>query len=350
MPSTGIKNSVNPMNQNNTWPGPYWPDATENGPPGRRRYLPDGAYDFFLSVDSVSRTRALLLGLGTGDIHVPEQLPQARGFSMEVVDVMLPGPGSATTALQLSLLQLSYADIFDALVEDVATSANSKANLQSAVTGVIDRVSRWKQLLDDLPADGLGGSAQLGLYGELWFMKTHGIPAWGTEGSVNAWLGPLAANQDFQRGTCAVEVKSSGAADPHLISIANPRQLDGTPFESLLLSFVLLERLQGTGETLTEMVASLRTGSREAGVGALFEERLLAAGYHDSHHDAYDSTGYVLREHKFFRVEGDFPRILESDLKTGVENVRYGVSLAAAESYVVADGQVTTIQEEGVQS
>ena len=335
------------MSQTNSWPGPYWPDATEDGPPGRRRYLPEGTYDFFLSVDSVPRTRALLLGLGSGDIHIPEQLPQARGFSMEVVDVVLPGPGSSTTALQLSLLQLSYSDIFDALVEDVATSANSKDNLQSAVAGVIDRVSRWKQLLDDLPVDGLGGSAQLGLYGELWFMKVYGIPAWGTEKSVNAWLGPLAANQDFQRGNRAVEVKASAAADPHLISIANPRQLDGTPFERLLLSFILLERLQGTGETLPDLVAGLRAISREVGVGALFEERLLAAGYHDSHRDAYDSTGYSLRKHTAFSVEGDFPRILESDLKTGVENVRYGVSLSAAASYVVPDGQIASILEEG---
>ena len=350
MPSTGLKNSVNQMNQSNTWPAAHWPDATEDGPAGRRRYLPDGAYDFFLSVDSVSRTRALLLGLGPGDVRIPEQLPQARGFAMEVVDVVFPGPGSSTSALQLSLLELSYADIFDALVEDVATSANSKADLQSAVTGVIDRVSRWKQLLDDLPVDGLGRDAQLGLYGELWFMKVHGMPAWGPEESVNAWIGPLAANQDFQRRNCAVEVKASAAADPHLISIANPRQLDGTPFESLLLSYVLLERLQGNGETLPDLVAGLRASSREAGVGAMFEERLLAAGYHDLHSDAYHRTGYALRKHMVFRVEGDFPRILESDLRTGVENVRYGVSLSAAASYVVPDGQIASILEEGAPS
>ena len=70
------------MTQSNTWPAAHWPDATEDGPAGRRRYLPGGAYDFFLSVDSVSRTRALLLGLGPGDVRIPEQLPQARGFAM----------------------------------------------------------------------------------------------------------------------------------------------------------------------------------------------------------------------------------------------------------------------------
>jgi len=325
-----------------TWPE-TWP-IPEDGQVVQR-FLQSG-FDFWLSVDSESRTRSLLLGMTDSRIKIPDSLPQSQGFSMQVLQISLPGPEFAKSALEIRLIDPDVSDLFDALVSDVARSANQQPDQRRAVSEVINRVNRWKELLDDLPSDGLGRGSQIGLYGELWFLNRFAVPAWGAAAAIAAWYGPERTNQDFQRGACAIEVKSTTSVEATSIPISNIRQLDDGPFEDLLLSHIILDRLEGVGETLPELVESTRIIARNEGAGGLFEERLLASKYHDANREDYDKFGYTLRRNVVYRVSGGFPRIMDTDLRNGVENVRYSIDRMVIGPSEIEESRVRELLED----
>ena len=84
---------------------------------------------------------------------------------------------------------------------------------------------------------------------------------------------------------------------------------------------------------MPEMVASIRDIlSKAPPTTRLFDDKLLDEGYMDAHAELYRS-GYAFRSVRVYRVRPGFPRILESDLKSGVGDVSYSVVLSACEPF-----------------
>ena len=324
------------------WIGNLWP---LNPVPGNISLLLFGktSYGFFLSVDHQSHTKAFLIAVPDDSIQIPHQLPQFRGFTLSVVSEQIPQPFSCNRSLKLSLNDSEFEDIFNALVSDVASYAGIQTNLQAVVMEAVHRVNRWKQLLENLPTDGLNATGQTGLYGELWFVKHFASVAWGIGPAIQAWCGPLNTNQDVQRGLCAVEVKSTTRVDPVDISIANTRQLDNGPFEDLTLYHIVYERVQGGTDTLPALIADLREQAQAGGVGAVLEEKLLLGGYSDFHREKYLNSGYVVRKQTGFQVGDSFPRITETDVRAGVQNVRYNISVDACQASIIKDEDLKSL-------
>ena len=70
-----------------------------------------------------------------------------------------------------------------------------------------------------------------------------------------------------------------------------------------------------------------------------FDNFLLEYGYplHDS--EKYDEYGYQVRNLYFFKVEEDFPRITDKDLKDGVASVNYSIELSACFPYEIEENE-----------
>jgi hypothetical protein len=66
---------------------------------------------------------------------------------------------------------------------------------------------------------------------------------------------------------------------------------------------------------------------------APFQDRLLAWGYSDTDRPHYEDRHYTLRSLDAFRVVEDFPRIVESQLPTGVGSVNYRLALDACRGW-----------------
>jgi Putative PD-(D/E)XK family member, (DUF4420) len=138
-----------------------------------------------------------------------------------------------------------------------------------------------------------------------------------------------------------VEVKSTSGIGQS-IPITNIRQLDGTGVEALFLLHILLDSRQGGIQSLPELVEEIRRTLRSNSeiAASAFDERLIDAGYLDLHRDRYGRTKYTLRSHRFFRVTSGFPRILETDLATGVGDVRYSIESASCQPFATEDAIV----------
>src|SRR5690606_5056507 len=92
------------------------------------------------------------------------------------------------------------------------------------------------------------------------------------------------------------------------------------------------------GTSLPELVDEVRERSGELSAGAqiIFEERLTQAGYAEEHRPIYEAKGYSERSTDFFVVERGFPRIMESDLPSGIVGIKYDISMAYCEPFRIS--------------
>lgn len=190
-------------------------------------------------------------------------------------------------------------------------------------------------------SDGLGPSLQSGLYGELYFLRHHLFPVVGVTAGLGAWHGPSRLQQDFQFDRCAVEVKTSTSKQHQVIQIASERQLDESLLDKLFLFHLSLDARPHQGETLVAMVNRIWNAIGDSNAGRdLFARKLLEAGYIDAQSSRYDAVGYNIRESEVFDVQGDFPRMVEGDLRAGVGDVTYSISVSECKHYAVPADQM----------
>jgi Putative PD-(D/E)XK family member, (DUF4420) len=327
------------MNTADTW------NSLEAGTPGggggylTRRIHPEAAADLLLAVEKPSNTRLLVLRVSNTPLKPGGDLPRAEGFEVrrgfETVD------GKKQFHLAVRLTHPGFADVFTALVDDVVAHVVRATGEAAAVRALVDRLERWQAFLKRHPADGLGEELQQGLYGELWFLGRHAVPRLGPRAAVSSWKGPGGAAQDFQLPALAVEVKTASGKQHQKLAISNERQLDPIGVGHLLVFHLSLDVRRGGGETLPARVFLTRELIKPDAVAAAELENLLfEAGYLDCHAPAYDACGYTVRESNFFEVRDGFPRIVEADLRNGVGDVRYTVSVAECKNYAFPEAQV----------
>lgn len=299
----------------------------------RRRIHPESAADLWLVVYVPSQTRALRVAVDetTGEL---DDLPTGSGIQTRLGSV--PGVG---LALEVSLTNRVYADLFDALAEDIAAAASTAPHAADVPALVATRVRRWQAFLRE-HLEGLSSEQQRGLYGELHVLSSVAAVI-AAEQAVAGWVGPSGAPQDFNFAKIAVEVKTSAGKNPQRVRISSERQLDDSSVERLYLWHLSVDERTGSGETLPAIVARLRVGLTGTAGAVAFEDLLFAAGYHEVHADRY-KTGYSLRSSDVFEVQAGFPRLVEADCPPGLGDVHYSVELGALSPYRVERATVMT--------
>ena len=190
-------------------------------------------------------------------------------------------------------------------------------------------------------AGGLTGEQQKGLFGELHVLQVmvNNLPD--AELVIDSWVGNDAALQDFRAGTWAVEVKTSSQTTNERITINGERQLDERPFDHLFLYYINVDMRPNSSPTLNELVATVRTMLQVSNAALFaFNRKLAKAGYFEAQLAAYESVGYTIRNELVFRVTDAFPRIIPTDLRTGVSEVRYAASLSDCLPYQLTQQQL----------
>jgi len=311
----------------------------------RRRIHPESRQDLFLALERPDDNRMLLLRIPADAMPPRDRLPEAEGFVL--TPVALPDDGNCVT-LMLRLADQRYRDIFTVLVEDVVAAVTLAPDESRMLNILLSRLLAWQRFLAAQGPEGLGKEAQQGLYGELWFLYHLLIEAVGEQRAVQAWTGPSGAPHDFQLSHGAIEVKTTATKQLQQIRVSNERQLDETHLPRLWLFHLSLDVSQTDGESLPDMVNVMRQRLTADPLSfQMFELALLAAGYLDTHAERYQQHRYHIREQNVFHVRAAFPRIIESDLRSGVGDVHYAISVAECKHYAIGiDAFISGIREE----
>jgi hypothetical protein len=280
----------------------------------RKRIAPEAPIDMFAAVEKPGNAHLLLFRLANDSQASLVAVPAAAGIRVRSVPTAEePGWGFA----EVRLLDPRYSEVFVSLADDLAEHVTHSRDQVAAVERLADRLRRWEAFLKLSGPEGLSQERRAGLYGELHIIRTHLWPVIG-KAAIDAWVGPASAQQDFQAPGWALEVKTSRTKQPVSVLISGERQLDDLGLAYLGLAHVGLEERRQIGETLPQIVSSVRSLVADSAGAETYEAQLIAAGYLAIHEPLYLDDGYTLRFDELFRVRDGFPRITERDLIGGV--------------------------------
>lgn len=295
----------------------------------RQRIAPQAAIDIHLAVEYPGATRMVLFGIPDAELAKAFDIPQATGISIRAVPAASEaGWGHA----EVRLADSRYDELFVALADDLVGQVMSAASPLIAINRLSDRFRRWEAFLKVVEPSGLSQERRAGLFGELHVLREHLLPL-DAAAAVAAWVGPMGSHQDLQAPGWALEVKTSRTKVPVSVRISGERQLDDLGLDFLGLAHIGLEQRRHSGETLPEIVASVRALLAGTPAAEQFEALLFAAGYSAAHEHRYVDDGYLIRFDELFVVREGFPRMTERDLPLGVGEVAYSVEVAALGSF-----------------
>ena len=272
--------------------------------------------------------------------HATDSAPNAQLPRLRDIEVTLSPPDeSGTQLLAFKLLDSNQRDIFQTLCQDIISAATQAESESAAVSAALSRTWRWHHLLRGGRGTLLSPEEQKGLLGELFVLERLLLPRMDASSAVTAWRGPLGAPKDFEIARVAIEAKTRrGGATPS-VSITSESQLDESGVDSLFLHVVELDEAPMVGDqgvTLHDVAERIRgrLHTVDPGSTAILETRLSAAGYRME--DDYSGHRWLEGATRIYLVSGDFPRITSGEVRSGVSNVRYSVSLADCDPFATS--------------
>jgi len=294
------------------------------------RVNPNHPLDLFWAMDNLGRYLFIYENKSNSDIIINDP-PNLEGI--EVVPMQ-----TSCDHLRLILIlkeKINW-ELFLALCNDLINSTLHINSPQTASSTILQRLRRWNEFLKKKRLDILSEEKIKGLIGELLFIINHLTPRYGICNSIDFWIGPEGAPQDFNVNNSAIEVKTQNGATNPTIKISSAEQLCSQLPNLFLYVITLGKSSLDSSEVLNlpililKIVNNLETESNHLNK---FQDKLMELGYYYSEY--YLDYNYILADEKIYEVIDDFPRICPNDLKNGISKLTYSISLAECLPFVI---------------
>lgn len=266
---------------------------------------------------------ALLARFPTARPSSSDRLPEGKGFEIVRADPF----GDGMTWIALSRKESGSPELFVEMVGDVARAMDAcAAEGEAAVLRtMLRRVRMWQQFMSRRTGP-LSPEAELGLAGEIFFMTLLLDSGVAPDTALEGWVGPDDAPQDFLLGDGAIEVKATISSSGFPVKVGSLEQLDDSIASPLFLAAVRFVTGEG-GSTLSEMIAEVeRRMVGEPGMIELLRERLMVAGYSETHASQY-TRKFEPKEIRILSVSEGFPRLTSGSVPVGVTRAIYEINL-----------------------
>jgi hypothetical protein len=120
--------------------------------------------------------------------------------------------------------------------------------------------------------------------------------------------------------------------------------LDNSVVPNIFLYHLSLDIRNNYGESLNDLVEWVDNYLKKD-VPELnsFKLKLYEIGYFEEHKSIYQDTGYSIRQESTYKVDGDFPRIIETEIRHGVGDVKYSIVVADCLSFASTESELFQI-------
>lgn len=251
--------------------------------------------------------------------------------AVQGIDVDLRAGEMGVQRLVLTLDKQVDRDLFEGMCRTLSLALENASDSASSLAISLAHIRRWKSFLSGR-SQHLSPEEVRGLFCELAFLlellEYSDSPAI----AVEAWLGPEKSHQDYILANTAIEIKSLSGAERSSIRISSEDQLESLN-EALFLRIYRLSNLseaQGS-QSLNEIVSKVYLRLGEDGTVDIFQRKLALQGYVPL--PAYEMPKFVVSDLKSYRVIEGFPRLIRSQLSTGIDRVAYDIRLEAIAEY-----------------
>lgn len=227
-------------------------------------------------------------------------------------------------------------DLFFSLCETLTQTLSEVSDPLVGLAVVLSQIKRWKAFLAGKKGRLLSAEEVRGLFGELQFLQQMLDEMDIEQNALEAWQGPEMSHQDFIFSDIAVEVKSLSGRERNTVKISSEDQLESLNSSLFLKVFRLIDMPESKASmSLNELVKSIEETLTEAEAIDMFDTKLAKAGYVQMF--PYDKPKFVVAEEQTYRVEGDFPRIVRSELNAGLTRIGYEIKLESVQDYLCSD-------------
>ena len=295
---------------------------------GARRVDTTHNCDLYAALDATGRPGLVLVS----SVQPPAPTP------FEAVEVTVTQRTDSRWSLGIWLRLPALRDQFARLCEELVDVSRRIAP-DAAAGFLLSQLLRWRRLLEAGSGTTLSPTELRGLIGELLVLQLC-LDHWSAAEVIAAWVGPLAAQQDFTLPSLRIEVKTirPGSATARISSVD---QLDVEDADLFLAVVTLASIIPGTlGLSPAGLIAEIRDRlARTAGAGPVldFDSRLAAGGYVAQ--SAYEQQMFRSEAIRFFDVHGAFPRLRRVDLPPGVAEVSYDIELGHCAAFETTLGR-----------
>ena len=311
----------------------YTEGRTEPGWHGRRIHV-TAATPIYAALQIPGPTKGLLLQVKTRFVHAGNTFPSSAGFEVHLEPIVAGPNGSVRICLRLT--EQRYEDVFAVLAEDVAAAVAAAGSEPAGLAAMIGRLNTWQRFLKRHGEGILSDQERVGLFAELFVLRSLLADGLAASDSVRGWRGPWGGAQDFSLATCSLEVKATVSANPVSFDVSNLAQLDERVLPPLILRHLTLARTM-TGETLPELVdaVGMTIAATDPAALLLFSDSLLEVGYLEAHRTEYENERYKVHSDRHFLVQAGFPRVLADELRTGITACSYSVQISACMPFLI---------------
>lgn len=225
------------------------------------------------------------------------------------------------------LTDSSAKDTFFAFCKNMISAVTGTDSEDTALRKLRKRYLAWKALFKKIPQKNCPIEQVQGVFGELYYLKTHMIPEYSADEAVKAWGGPDFFSKDFSIGNTWHEVKTVTLSVP-CVKINSISQLSSdVPGK---LAVVRVERMTpeygGPDSSVSGLVSDIVESLSKEDAEDLFIEKIGAFPF-----DAFDKRlpRFDVKNVQCYRVEPGFPRITEKEVPyPEINNVTYEISLS----------------------
>lgn len=281
---------------------------------------------FFLAIEPIHQKRALIIPvqkpLGTTEL---KRFPTCRGTAVTMVTFDRLGPLNRPSCLMIAQTSSETA-IYEAFIDNLCENLwdCGSADILPTVRKVMQK---WQSFFSRAGGGGLTPEQRRGLFGELSTVVRLLDKGCHAE-VVDAWKGPRREDVDFLFGPVGLEVKTTLLHHPLQVTIATENQLACVDTPRMFLVVLPIRVSDHSGQTLSEIVGTVRELLREWPLSLDdFESLLLDAGYHDKHAGMYTGERFEILDRRYYSVETEFPRIVAEAVPKGIVHVRYDILL-----------------------
>lgn len=321
--------------------GMRWDLLEAQAPAGERLTariaMPGRRDDVYIAVDS-ARRRYVLVGIPFGEPHDLAERA-SRGIAVQTVEMNV-GAGQPEYFVEVACLEPQGHAALDVVIVELVDALSAGASI-GRVRLVQNVLAKWRRFWSGVNQGLMSKEQQLGLFGELWFLSRWLSPSISASKAVQMWRGPIGARHDFEMSSVGIEVKTTGRLDAAHVIHGLEQLLE--PQGGSLFLFSLAVRDEASGiVSLPNVVQEMRNRlAEDFATLSQFDSTLYASGYDDQHAAEYAKLVLRVRSEEFYRVSGEFPRLIPSSivggLSVGVSAVNYELRLDGATSWLLAN-------------